>query len=132
MNRSSQRQSPKSIKKENDLVSSEVIWPFKKPKYCEMKQATEMKGETRSSRKHTSGKQAVTCLEMLLPPGIKFDDIYMDTPQVAQELHISKRVVRNIRLSGKISFTKPFGKIFYYRQEIAAIMEANKKGKKGI
>ena len=71
-------------------------------------------------------------MELLLPAGIKFDDIYMDAPQVAQELHISKRVVRNIRLSGKLSYTNPFGKIFYYRQEIAAIMEANKKGKKGI
>ena len=132
MNRPSRRQSPKSIKKENDLVSSEVTGPFKTPKYFEMKQATEMKGKTGALQKHTSGKQTVTFLELLLPPGIKFDDIYMDAPQVAQELHISKRVVRNIRLSGKISYTNPFGKIFYYRQEIAAIMEANKKGKKGI
>jgi len=97
-----------------------------------MKQATERKRNTGSPQKHISEKQAVTYMELLLPAGIKFDDIYMDAPQVAQELHISKRVVRNIRLSGKLSYTNPFGKIFYYRQEIAAIMEANKKGKKGI
>lgn len=94
-----------------------------------MKQATERKKKTASPGKRTSEKQAVSYMELLLPPGIKFDDIYMDAPQVAQELHISKRVVRNIRLSGKLSYTNPFGKIFYYRQEIAAIMEANKKAR---
>src|SRR5665213_1608367 len=72
------------------------------------------------------GKQ----MDFVLPPGTRFDDIYMDGPQVAQELNISKRVVRNIRASGKISFTNPFGKIFYYRQEIAAIMEAAKTAKR--
>jgi len=69
-------------------------------------------------------------IKLVFPPGVKFDDIYMDASQVAQELHISKRVVRNIRVSGKLSYTNPFGKIFYYRQEIAATMEANKKFKK--
>jgi len=56
----------------------------------------------------------------------------MDAPQVAQELNISKRVLRNLRVSGKISYTHPFGKVFYYRQEITAIMEASKKTKKGM
>ena len=97
-----------------------------------MKQSSERKRETKSPGKQSSGKQAVKYTELLLPPGVKFDDIYMDAPQVAQELNISKRVVRNIRMSGRISYTNPFGKIFYYRQEIAAIMEANKKTKKGI
>lgn len=77
-----------------------------------------------------TGSDTVKFLQLILPAGIKFDDIYMDASQVAQELNISKRVVRNIRLRGAISYTKPFGKIFYYRQEIAAIMEANKKSKK--
>ncbi len=51
---------------------------------------------------------------------------------MAQELNISKRVLRNLRVSGKMSYTNPFGKVFYYRQEIAAIMEASKKAKKGM
>jgi hypothetical protein len=67
---------------------------------------------------------------MVLPPGVKFSDIYMDAPQVAQELNLSKRTVRNIRVSGKLSYTNPFGKIWYFRQEIAAILEAGKTPKK--
>ena len=64
---------------------------------------------------------------LLLPPGIKFNDIYMDASDVAIELKITKRLVRNMRASGKLSFTNPFGKIWYLRQEIAEILEANKK-----
>jgi len=75
-------------------------------------------------------KKTEIYLQLVLPPGVKFDDIYIDASQVAQELHISKRVVRNIRIAGKISYTNPFGKVFYYRQEIAGIMEANKKTKR--
>ncbi len=75
-------------------------------------------------------KRTQAYLQLMLPPGVKFDDVYIDASQVAQELHISKRVVRNIRVAGKISYTNPFGKIFYYRQEIASIMEAHKKPKK--
>jgi len=77
-----------------------------------------------------SQKEPEKHIKLVFPAGVKFDDIYMDTSQVAQELNISKRVVRNIRVSGKLSYTNPFGKIFYYRQEIAATMEANKKIKK--
>lgn len=64
------------------------------------------------------------------PAGTKLSDIYMDAPQVAQELNISKRTIRNMRVSEKLSFTTLFGKIFYYRQEIAAILAANKNLKK--
>ena len=64
---------------------------------------------------------------LLLPPGTKFNDIYMDASDVAFELKISKRLVRNMRASGKLSYTNPFGKIWYLRQEIAEILEANKK-----
>jgi hypothetical protein len=85
-----------------------------------------MAPKSRLSVRNTTEKY----LSLLLPPGIKFDDIYMDASQVAQELHLSKRIVRNIRIAGKISYTNPFGKVFYYRQEIAGIMEANKKSKK--
>lgn len=86
--------------------------------------------ETNTKLKNTVKSKSEKFLQLLLPPGIKFDDIYIDAPQLAQELKISKRVVRNIRVAGKISYTNPFGKIFYYRQEIAYIMEAHKKLKK--
>jgi len=66
-------------------------------------------------------------MKLLLPPGTKFNDIYMDASDVAFELKISKRLVRNMRASGKVSYTNPFGKIWYLRQEIAEILEANKK-----
>lgn len=97
-----------------------------------MKQSIKRKKQTVISHSENPETATVKHLELLLPPGVKFNDIYMDAPQVAQELNISKRVVRNIRMSGKISYTNPFGKVFYYRQEIAAIMEANKKLKKEI
>lgn len=77
-----------------------------------------------------TGKKTVKHLQLILPPGVKFGDVYMDASDVAQELSISKRGVRNIRVSGKISYTNPFGKIYYYRQEIAAVLEANRKPKR--
>ena len=67
---------------------------------------------------------------LLLPSGAKFSDIYMDASQVAQELNYGKRAVRNMRLRGVLSFTTLIGKLFYYRQEIAAILQANKVPKK--
>jgi len=69
-------------------------------------------------------------VDLLLPAGTKFNDIYMDASDVAIELNISKRLVRNMRVSVKISYTNPFGKIWYFRQEIAEILEANKKPRK--
>jgi hypothetical protein len=75
-------------------------------------------------------KTTVIQAQLILPPGVKFGDVYMDASDVAQELNISKRGVRNMRVSGKISYTNPFGKIYYYRQEIAAVLEANKKPKR--
>lgn len=74
-------------------------------------------------------------ITFFLPPGVKFSDVYMDAPQVAEELHISKRTVSNMRTSGKVSFTTLFGKLFYFRQELAGIMVANKvikKSKSGV
>jgi hypothetical protein len=93
------------------------------------------KNEKNNSRPVSQSMAAISkkteiYLQLVLAPGVKFDDIYIDASQVAQELHISKRVVRNIRIAGKISYTNPFGKVFYYRQEIAGIMEANKKTKR--
>jgi len=95
-----------------------------------MKRNEKNNGRTIPHPINASPKETGKNMKLVFPPGVKFDDIYMDASQVAQELNISKRVVRNIRVSGKISYTNPFGKVFYYRQEIAATMEANKKVKK--
>jgi len=68
--------------------------------------------------------------DFFIPVASKLDELYMDVQQVALELNISKRTVRNLRKSGKLSYTRLHGKIFYYRQELAAILEANKVPKK--
>ncbi len=61
-----------------------------------------------------------------LPRGTCFSDIYMDTQSVALELNFCKRTISNMRRSGKLSHTTLNGKIYYYRQEIAGMLEANK------
>ena len=63
----------------------------------------------------------------LLPPRVKFDDIYMDGQVVGTELKICKRIVTNMRKAGKLSYTtlETNGKIFYFRQEIASDLEAH-------
>ena len=61
-----------------------------------------------------------------IPANSKLNEIYMDAQQVALELNISKRTIRNMRKKGNLSFTWLCGKIFYFRLEIAAILEANK------
>jgi excisionase family DNA binding protein len=65
-----------------------------------------------------------------IPPGSKLSEVYMDAQQVALELNISKRTIRNMRKSGKLSYTRLHGKLFYFRQELVAILEANKVPKK--
>jgi Helix-turn-helix domain len=65
-----------------------------------------------------------------IPPGTKFSDIYMDAQEVAEELHICKRTVNKLRKAGFLSYTYLYkgGKIFYLRQEIAAILAVAKDG----
>ena len=65
-------------------------------------------------------------IKFILPPGTKLSDIYMDAQDLAQELKISKRVIYNLRRQEKISSTTlgP-GKKFFFRQEFAAILQAN-------
>jgi hypothetical protein len=63
-----------------------------------------------------------------LPPGTKLDDTYMDAQDVATELKICKRIVTNMRKAGKLSYTtlnNGSGKLYYFRQEIAAMLESN-------
>jgi hypothetical protein len=62
--------------------------------------------------------------------GSKLNEIYMDAQQVALELNISKRTIHNMRKRGKLSFTWLVGKMYYFRGEIAGILEANKITKK--
>lgn len=95
-----------------------------------MKRDQKKAGTTTTGSAGETADKTVKHLQLLLPAGVKFTDVYMDASDVAQELNISKRGVRNIRMSGKISYTNPFGKIYYYRQEIVAALEENKKPKK--
>ena len=62
-----------------------------------------------------------------ISPGAKFDDIYIDAQVVSEELKICKRIVTNMRKAGKLSYTylDEKGKVYYLRQEIAAILKAN-------
>jgi hypothetical protein len=69
-----------------------------------------------------------------IPPGVEFSDIYMDAQEVSMALKVGKRVVTNARRAGKLSYTCLYkgGKIFYLKQEIAAMMEANIVKRKNI
>lgn len=73
-------------------------------------------------------------LQFSLPPGTQLSDMFIDGAQVIAELFISKRTLLNWRRSGKISYCDLFGKIFYYKQEIAQILLEGKKraGKENI
>lgn len=62
----------------------------------------------------------------VIPAASKLNEVYMDVQQVAFELNISKRTIRNMRKSGKLSYTRLHGKLFYFRHELAEILEANK------
>jgi hypothetical protein len=69
--------------------------------------------------------------EVALPPGYTLSDLFMDGQQVMQELNITSRTLQNWRTTSKISYTKPFGKIYYFRQEIAGLlMKAKQSNKK--
>ncbi|KAA9041454.1 helix-turn-helix domain-containing protein [Ginsengibacter hankyongi] len=62
-----------------------------------------------------------------MPPGTKFSDILMDVQEVCQELHMSKRKVYNLRRASILSYTSLSndGKAYFFRQEIAGMLEAN-------
>jgi hypothetical protein len=64
--------------------------------------------------------------DFFIPAASKLDELYMDVQQVALELNISKRTIRNMRKSGKLSYTSLHVKIFYYTQELFDILEGNK------
>ncbi len=60
-----------------------------------------------------------------LPPGVRFDVMYMDGPQRNQELKYTLRTIRNMRKAGLLSYTTLHKRIYYFRQEIAAILKEN-------
>ena len=62
-----------------------------------------------------------------LPPGVRLSDVYIDLQDVAQQLKLCKRVIRNMRAAGKLSYTylEERGKYYFFVQEIAAILKAN-------
>ena len=53
----------------------------------------------------------------ILPPGVKFDYMYMDFSMVCRELGVSKRKVQNIKRDGKLSFTTLEGSVYFLREE---------------
>ena len=62
-----------------------------------------------------------------LPPGAKLSDIFIDTEDLTTQLKFSKRTINNMRKSGQLShtFLVEKGKVFYFVQELAAILKAN-------
>ena len=75
-------------------------------------------------QKDTEGPQREFIVH--IPPGFKLDDVYIDAQDVSEQLKVCKRVVSNLRKAGKLSYTTlDKGKIYYFKQEIAARLKAN-------
>ena len=70
----------------------------------------------------------------VIPPGVKFNDIYMDVSDIYRELGYKPRTIYNMRDAGKLSTTTlNGGKPLFFRQEIAATLKENTEiGKKSI
>jgi hypothetical protein len=97
-----------------------LAFTFQQPKDSIMKSKQEQpkeKDETIHARRFT----------LCLPPGTSLSDFFIDGSQVIQELYITKRTLLNWRGRGKLSYTDEFGKIFYFKQEIARILLEGKK-----
>src|SRR5665213_847386 len=90
-----------------------------------------MKSNARAE-KSKSAKSLASKFSLYLPPGASLSDFFIDGSQVVQELFITKRTLLNWRSTGRISYSDEFGKIFYFKQEIARILlEGGKRfGKK--
>src|SRR5665213_3152404 len=105
------------------------------PKQNKLKNATTNKKEAKTPLKSTvqiSHFKEQKMPAFSIPASSKLNEIYMDAQQVALELNISKRTIHNMRKRGKFSFTCLGGKIFYFRLEIVAMLEANKISQKDI
>ena len=62
-----------------------------------------------------------------IPLGVALNDVYLDTQDMAEQLRICKRGLNNLRKKGQISSTQlvPNGKVFFLKQEVAAILKQN-------
>lgn len=62
-----------------------------------------------------------------VPPGVALNDIFLDNQDMADQLHICKRVLTNMRKNGELSYTQlsKNGKVFYLKQEIANMLKQN-------
>ncbi|HUZ59946.1 MAG TPA: hypothetical protein VMU83_14320 [Hanamia sp.] len=61
------------------------------------------------------------------PPGTKLSDVFIDMEDLTTQLKFSKRTVNNMRKAGHLSstFLVEKGKVFFFVQELAAILNAN-------
>jgi len=66
-----------------------------------------------------------------LPPDFKLSDVFLDGQQVMQELNIKERTLQHYRTAGEISYTDAFGKIFYFKLEIASQLFEGRQLHKG-
>lgn len=82
---------------------------------------------TKGPSKVKAGKLPASMFSLCLPPGTSLSDFFIDGSQVVQELYITKRTLLNWRSTGKISYCDEFGKIYYFKQEIAKILLKGKK-----
>ena len=55
----------------------------------------------------------------------QFKEEWMDGQEVALALHISPRTLQNLRLSGKLPFSKLNKKIYYKPSDVKAMLESN-------
>lgn len=55
----------------------------------------------------------------------QFKEEWMDGQEVALALHISQRTLQNLRLSGKLPFSKLNKKIYYKPCDVKAMLETN-------
>jgi hypothetical protein len=62
-----------------------------------------------------------------IPPGVALNDIFLDNYDMAEQLHLCKRALTNMRKNGELSYTQlnKKGKVYYLKQEIAGILKKN-------
>jgi hypothetical protein len=62
-----------------------------------------------------------------IPPGVALNDIFLDNYDMAEQLHLCKRALTNMRKNGELSYTQlsKNGKVFYLKQEIAGMLKQN-------
>lgn len=60
-----------------------------------------------------------------IPPGVAISDIFLDAQDMANELHLCKRALNNMRRNGELSYTQltEKGKVYYLKQEVGGILK---------